>query len=64
MTENCSVTTVVVGDRLPWPDDAGTAVAKGPFDASANCSKNDTNSDADADTGIQADPSSARVEVA
>src|SRR6478672_2880967 len=35
MTENCSVTTVVVGDRLPWPDDAGTAVAKGPFDASA-----------------------------
>ena len=35
MTDISSVTTVVVGDRLPWPDDAGTAVAKGPFDASA-----------------------------
>ena len=35
MTDNSSVTTVVVGDRLPWPDDAGASVAKGPFDASA-----------------------------
>ena len=35
MAEISSVTTVVVGDRLPWPDDAGASVAKGPFDASA-----------------------------
>jgi len=35
MTDNSSVTTVVVGDRLPWPDDPGSSTAKGPFDASA-----------------------------
>ena len=35
MTDASSVTTVVVGDRLPWPDDASAAIAKGPFDASA-----------------------------
>lgn len=35
MTDNSSVTTVVVGDRLPWPDGPGAAIAKGPFDASA-----------------------------
>jgi hypothetical protein len=34
MTEPSSVTTVVVGDRLPWPDDA-SGEAKGPFDPSA-----------------------------
>jgi len=35
MTDTSSVTTVVVGDRLPWPDDASVAAAKGPFDTSA-----------------------------
>jgi hypothetical protein len=35
MTDISSVTTVVVGDRLPWPDDAFAGTAKGPFDASA-----------------------------
>ena len=35
MTEALSVTTVVVGDRLPWPDDGSSAAAKGPFDESA-----------------------------
>ena len=35
MAESASVTTVVVGDRLPWPDDAWTTREKGPFDASA-----------------------------
>jgi len=35
MTDNISVTTVVVGDRLPWPEDPSAAIAKGPFDASA-----------------------------
>ena len=35
MTEALSVTTVVVGDRLPWPDDASSATTKGPFDESA-----------------------------
>lgn len=35
MTEASSVTTFVVGDRLPWPDDASDAEAKGPFDAGA-----------------------------
>ena len=35
MTDASSVTTVVVGDRLPWPDDQSTAAAKGPFDTSA-----------------------------
>lgn len=32
---NASVTTIVVGERLPWPDDAQGAADKGPFDASA-----------------------------
>src|SRR5438477_9926840 len=35
MTEVPSVTTFVVGDRLPWPDDASAPEAKGPFDAGA-----------------------------
>jgi hypothetical protein len=35
MTDASSVTTVVVGDRLPWPDDSSPAIIKGPFDASA-----------------------------
>jgi hypothetical protein len=35
MTDALSVTTVVVGDRLPWPDDASSAAAKGPFDESS-----------------------------
>jgi hypothetical protein len=35
MTDASSVTTVVVGDRLPWPDDPSDATAKGPFDSSA-----------------------------
>lgn len=35
MADNSSVTTVVVGDRLPWPDDPDASIAKGPFDASA-----------------------------
>lgn len=30
-----SVTTVVVGDRLPWPEDAPAASERGPFDATA-----------------------------
>ena len=34
MTDPTSVTTVVVGDRLPWPDDAA-ATSQGPFDESA-----------------------------
>jgi hypothetical protein len=34
MTDTSSVTTVVVGDRLPWPDDQSDVSAKGPFDAS------------------------------
>src|SRR4051812_2610568 len=34
MTDPTSVTTVVVGDRLPWPDDA-SATSQGPFDESA-----------------------------
>jgi len=32
MTDTPSVTTVVVGDRLPWPDDSWTGDQKGPFD--------------------------------
>ncbi len=32
MTEAPSVTTFVVGDRLPWPDEASLADEKGPFD--------------------------------
>lgn len=35
MTDPSSVTTVVVGDRLPWPDDASAAGSQGPFDESA-----------------------------
>ena len=35
MTDNISVTTVVVGDRLPWPEDSSAGIAKGPFDPSA-----------------------------
>ncbi len=35
MTDSPSVTTVVLGDRLPWPDDAWPADAKGPFDSGA-----------------------------
>lgn len=35
MTDPTSVTTVVVGDRLPWPDDASAATSQGPFDESA-----------------------------
>lgn len=30
-----SVTTIVVGERLPWPDDATAACETGPFDAAA-----------------------------
>jgi hypothetical protein len=32
MTETQSVTTFVVGDRLPWSDDARASFEKGPFD--------------------------------
>ena len=32
MTDAPSVTTVVVGDRLPWPDEPRAADEKGPFD--------------------------------
>jgi hypothetical protein len=35
MADAPSVTTVVVGDRLPWPDDAWAADEKGPFDSGA-----------------------------
>lgn len=35
MTEAASVTTFVVGDRLPWPDDAPALGVKGPFDLGA-----------------------------
>jgi hypothetical protein len=35
MTDSLSVTTVVVGDRLPWPDDSGDMVHRGPFDESS-----------------------------
>lgn len=35
MTDAPSVTTFVVGDRLPWPDDAPPLDAKGPFDPGA-----------------------------
>ena len=34
MTDLLSVTTVVVGERLPWPDDASSP-GQGPFDESA-----------------------------
>jgi hypothetical protein len=35
MTDTPSVTTFVVGERLPWPDDAPPLDAKGPFDLGA-----------------------------
>ena len=35
MTEAPSVTTFVVGDRLPWPDDAPISQELGPFDDAA-----------------------------
>jgi hypothetical protein len=35
MTDAPSVTTVVVGDRLPWPDEARSSDEKGPFDEAA-----------------------------
>lgn len=35
MTDASSVTTVVVGDRLPWPDESWTGDEKGPFDSGA-----------------------------
>lgn len=35
MTEAPSVTTVVLGDRLPWPDDVWPGDEKGPFDPGA-----------------------------
>lgn len=33
MADSPSVTTFVIGPRLPWPDDAMTSVDKGPFDS-------------------------------
>ena len=33
MADTPSVTTVVVGDRLPWPEDSWAAHDKGPFDS-------------------------------
>jgi hypothetical protein len=36
MAEASSVTTIIMGDRLPWPDDpSAAAFDKGPLDASA-----------------------------
>jgi PilZ domain-containing protein len=35
MTEVASVTTFVVGDRLPWPDETSTSVERGPLDSAA-----------------------------
>ena len=35
MADAPSVTTVVVGDRLPWPNEPSTQVEKGPFDVAA-----------------------------
>jgi hypothetical protein len=35
MTDAPSVTTVVLGDHLPWPDDSSAAEEKGPFDSGA-----------------------------
>jgi hypothetical protein len=35
MTESPSVTTFVVGDRLPWPDEASASHELGPLDAAA-----------------------------
>lgn len=33
--ESASVTTVVMGDRLPWPDEPSAGQSKGPFDQGA-----------------------------
>ena len=33
MTETASVTTFVMGARLPWPDDAPVLAEQGPFEA-------------------------------
>ena len=33
MTDTTSVTTIIVGDRLPWPDDAWASDEKGPYDS-------------------------------
>jgi hypothetical protein len=35
MTEHPSVTTFVVGDRLPWPDENAGALERGPLDSAA-----------------------------
>jgi hypothetical protein len=35
LADSPSVTTVVVGDLLPWPEDRSVAQARGPFDAAA-----------------------------
>ena len=35
MAEASSVTTFVVGDRLPWPDEPSASLEKGPFDEAA-----------------------------
>lgn len=35
MADNASITTVVVGDRLPWPDDSPSSYERGPLDAAA-----------------------------
>ena len=35
MTDAPSVTTIIVGDRLPWPDDAWASEEKGPYDSGA-----------------------------
>lgn len=35
MTDTSSVTTVVVGDRLPWPEESWADDMKGPFDDGA-----------------------------
>src|SRR3954452_6782804 len=35
MADAPSVTTVVVGDRLPWPEDLPGSTDKGPFDAAS-----------------------------
>ena len=35
LADAASVTTVVVGDRLPWPDEPSASPDRGPFDAAA-----------------------------
>lgn len=35
MAEAASVTTLVMGDQLPWPEDSSIAFEKGPFDPAA-----------------------------